>query len=565
LGDVAIEQDLIGNVEVLNCQTRGSALQAVLDGKADGTYVYTYTAQSFVNSDHTSSLKYSMVGSMSFDFKIYVRSSCDHELITILNKCIGQMPSDAMNQLITAYTANTPENMSFGQYLRAHPGVVAIAALLAAAAMGVIIALYLRSRWNKKLLHTTELANQNLEQQLAVVSALSRDYLNVYAINAKTNSVRVVKLTGYVPPGLEKNSQKELSYTVLVQDYINNRVYHEDREYLTKALELNTVVEKLSDSTEYSGSYRVQIDGEIHIYQFTCATRLEADGNFRDPGDFFLVGFRNIDEVVRRDQEQKAALETALAEAQRANIAKTTFLNSMSHDIRTPMNAIIGFTNLAVSHMGNQGQVEGYLGKILTSSKHLLSLINDILDMSRIESGKVRLEEKEVFLPEVIGDLQTIVQADMKEKQISLSVDMQGVTNETVICDKLRLNQVLLNILSNAIKYTGSGGAVGVCVTQTDDVLEGYGSYRFRIKDTGIGMSPEFLEHVFEPFEREQTSTVSGIQGTGLGLAITKNIVDMMNGTITVTSEVGVGSEFVVSFCFKVKEDSEKPDGPGTP
>ncbi|MDE6789457.1 MAG: response regulator [Ruminococcus sp.] len=226
----------------------------------------------------------------------------------------------------------------------------------------------------------------------------------------------------------------------------------------------------------------------------------------------------------------------------------------MSHDIRTPMNAVIGFTSLAVTHIDNKEQVQDYLGKILTSSNHLLSLINDVLDMSRIESGKVKIEEKEVSLPDIMHDLKTIVQADVKAKQLEFYIDTLDVVNETIICDKLRLNQVLLNILSNAMKYTKPGGMVSVRVIQTLEAQENYASYEFRIKDTGIGMSPEFLKHVFEPFEREQTATVSGIQGTGLGLAITKNIVDMMGGTITVESEEEKGSEFIVKFRFRVAD-----------
>ena len=552
LGDIAIEQDLIGNAAVLNCQTRESALQAVLDGRADATYVYTYTAQSFVNNDPTTSLQYSMVDSMRFDFRMYVRSSCDHELITILNKCIGQMPDDVMSQLITSYTANTPENMSFAQYMRAHPEVTVISVMLAAVIIGVMIALYLRSRWSKKLLQATERTNRELEEQLAIVNTLSRDYINVYAVNARTGSVRSVKIAGYAAAGLGPDSTKEALYHEVITDYINYRALPEDRQYLSEALALDTVTEKLKTSTEYSGSYRVLVDGVVHTYQFTCTTQVGIQGQ----DGFFLVGLRNIDEIVRREQEQNAVLETALAEAQRANIAKTTFLNNMSHDIRTPMNAIIGFTSLAVDHIENREQVKGYLGKILTSSKHLLSLINDILDMSRIESGKVKIEEDEASLPEILRDLKTIVQADVKTKQLSFHLDTLNVTNETIICDKLRLNQVLLNVLSNAMKYTKPGGTVSVRIIQTDDAPEGYASYQFRIKDTGIGMSKEFQAHLFEPFEREQTSTVSGIQGTGLGLAITKNIVDMMNGSITVTSEEGKGSEFVVSFQFRVKDDT---------
>ena len=558
-GDIAVEQDLIGNAAVLNCQTRESALQAVLDGKADATYVYLYTAQSFVNNDPTASLQYSVINSLRFDFQMYVRKSCDHELITILNKCIAQMPDDVITQLITEYTAEQTGNITLEQYLRAHPEVLVALVLLAAAAIGVIIALYLRSQWNQKLLNTTERANRKLEEQLGIVSTLSRDYINVYRVNAKTAATRPVKIAGYVAAGLKQNSPQETLYSDMIADYLEHRVFPEDREYMAGALAMETVCEKLQANPEYSGSYRALVDGEVHTYQFICAARLPEDGSGWERDGVFLVGFRNIDEIVRREQEQKAVLETALAEAQRANTAKTTFLNSMSHDIRTPMNAVLGFASLAATHIDNQKQVEGYLGKILTSGKHLLSLINDILDMSRIESGKVKIEENEASLPEILHDLKTIVQADVKSKQLNFQMDTLDVTNETIICDKLRLSQVLLNVLSNAMKYTGPGGTVSVRIIQTDDAPEGYASYQFRIKDTGIGMSEEFLQHLFEPFERERTATVSGIQGTGLGLAITEKIVRMMNGSITVTSEEGKGSEFVISFCFRVQEEPADP------
>ncbi|MDE6020897.1 MAG: response regulator, partial [Ruminococcus sp.] len=280
----------------------------------------------------------------------------------------------------------------------------------------------------------------------------------------------------------------------------------------------------------------------------------DVDKRQLEQNGFILAGFRNIDEMIRREKEQKEVLAEALAQAQYANNAKTTFLNNMSHDIRTPMNAIIGFTSLAVTHIDNKSQVQDYLGKIMTSSNHLLSLINDVLDMSRIESGKVKIEEKEVSLPDIMHDLKTIVQSDVKAKQLEFYIDTLDVVNETIICDKLRLNQVLLNILSNAMKYTKPGGMVSVRVIQTSEAQEDYASYEFRVKDTGIGMSPEFLKHVFEPFEREQTATVSGIQGTGLGLAITKNIVDMMGGTITVESEEKKGSEFIVTLRFRIAD-----------
>ena len=255
-------------------------------------------------------------------------------------------------------------------------------------------------------------------------------------------------------------------------------------------------------------------------------------------------------------QELNAKLQVAVEKAETANRAKSTFLSNMSHDIRTPMNAIIGFTTLALSNIDDTDRVKDYLGKTLASSNHLLSLINDVLDMSRIESGKIHLEEVEVNLSDVLHDLKTIVSGQIYAKQLELYMDAIDVTDEDVYCDKTRLNQILLNLLSNAIKFTPAGGTVSVRVRQLAGKVHGCGQYEFRIKDNGIGMSQEFAQKIFEPFERERTSTVSRIQGTGLGMAITKNIVDMMGGTIEVQTAQGKGTEFTV--CVPMRAQTEQ-------
>ena len=255
------------------------------------------------------------------------------------------------------------------------------------------------------------------------------------------------------------------------------------------------------------------------------------------------------------DKQVNQALSDAVAAAETANRAKSTFLSNMSHDIRTPMNAIIGFTTLALSNIDDKDRVKDYLTKTLASSNHLLSLINDVLDMSRIESGKLHLEEVEVNLSDVLHDLKTIVSGQIYAKQLELYMDAMDVTDEDVYCDKTRLNQILLNLLSNAIKFTPAGGTVSVRVRQLAGKVRGCGQYEFRIKDNGIGMSQEFAQKIFEPFERERTSTVSRIQGTGLGMAITKNIVDMMGGTIKVQTAQGKGSEFII--CLPMRTQAE--------
>jgi len=256
--------------------------------------------------------------------------------------------------------------------------------------------------------------------------------------------------------------------------------------------------------------------------------------------------------------ESQRALSDALVAAEHANRAKTVFLNNMSHDIRTPMNAIVGFTALAASHIDNKEQVQDYLGKISVSSQHLLSLINDVLDMSRIESGKVTIEETDVHLPDVIHGLRTIIQSNIVAKQLELFIDSQNVMHEDIITDKLRLNQVLLNILSNAIKFTPAGGTISFRVIEKPSSVNNIANFEFRIKDNGIGMSEEFQKSIFEAFSREKTSTVSGIQGTGLGMAIAKNIIDMMGGVIMVNSTEGKGSEFIVELPCKISSVSAK-------
>ncbi len=554
-GSEPLEHGLTDNVKVLDYETREQALKAVQNHKADAAYVYTYAAQQFVSQDTTNSLHYSIVNGAQFDFQMYVRNSCDHELVTILNKCIQQMPQDIQSQLIAKYTSYAPKDVTFVQFIRAHPGFLVILVLAVALAAGVIGILFLRAGWNRKVLAAVSQSKKELEAQLAIVNALSRDYVNVFAVNVREASSRVIKSNGYVACALNLDAEDRFSYVKVLQSYVKDRVHPQDQQYLAKALSLEKVTEQLEKADEYTGSFRILDHGETHNFQFTY---VNVDGIGQTNKGIILAGFRNIDEMVRREKEQKEILAEALAEANHANHAKTMFLNNMSHDIRTPMNAIIGFTSLAATHIEHTDLVRSYLGKIMTASRHLLSLINDVLDMSRIESGKVRIEEKEAGLPEMIHDLKTIVQSEIKAKQLEFHIDTVDVTNEQIICDKLRLNQVLLNTISNAMKYTKPGGMVSVRIIQTSDAPDGYASYQFRIKDNGIGMSKEFLKHVFEPFEREQTSTVSGIQGTGLGLAITKNIVDMMNGTITVESEEGKGTEFVICFQFRTADHPVK-------
>ena len=310
------------------------------------------------------------------------------------------------------------------------------------------------------------------------------------------------------------------------------------------------ILDKLPDihpgeQAEWDREYVHQKTGKVRWFHVTALCR-----EIRGSKKYILVlSDRTKEKKISRD------LEDAVNAAQSANRAKSTFLSSMSHDIRTPMNAIIGFTTLAIANVANTEKVQDYLAKILSSSNHLLSLINDVLDMSRIESGKIQLEEQEVNLSDVLHDIKTIISGQIHAKQLELYMDVLDVTDEDVFCDKTRLNQVLLNLLSNAIKFTPAGGTVSIRVAQLPNAPKGKGLYEIRVKDTGIGMSQEFAQRIFEPFERERTSTVSKIQGTGLGMAISKNIIDMMGGTIEVHTEKNKGTEFVIRLTLRLQSE----------
>ena len=264
---------------------------------------------------------------------------------------------------------------------------------------------------------------------------------------------------------------------------------------------------------------------------------------------FIMFNIYNL--MMRREKN----MEYEKVQAEQSNKAKSTFLSNMSHDIRTPMNAIIGYTNLIKKEAGLPKRTRDYLDKIEASNNHLLSLINDILDMSRIESGKMELDPQKSNIVTAMNEVRDLFATQMETKGLKFSVNVDHVMNKVVMCDTPRLNRVLLNLISNAFKFTPEGGSVTVTLKQTGGT-ESVGSYELRVKDTGMGMTPEFAKKVFAAYERDRT--VSNIQGTGLGMSITKSIVELMGGTIDVKTELGKGTEFIVRVEFPVLDEPEE-------
>ncbi len=378
--------------------------------------------------------------------------------------------------------------------------------------------------------------------RMQIINAIGTAFSSISLIDMQTGESEIIK----APEGVGEIPNWDLHMEEVKQDIIGRLIDPEHRDEFIKFADINTIGERIRGKKSISITTRT-IRG-TWMSALIVPQRYDEHGNIAA----VLLACSDISAEKEKEIEQDRNLRNALALAEHANKAKTNFLNSMSHDIRTPMNAIMGYTALATTHIDNKEQVMDYLQKISTSSQHLLSLINDVLDMSRIESGVVKLDESQVHLPDVLHDLRAIIQGNLLAKQHELYIDTQNIVHEDIVTDKLRLNQVLLNIVSNAIKFTPVGGTINIRVEEKPGSKPDYATYVFSVKDNGIGISKEFQNDIFAPFSREQTATKSGIQGTGLGMAISKNIVDMMGGTIKVNSTLGRGSEFIVTIECKI-------------
>ena len=424
-----------------------------------------------------------------------------------------------------------------------HTGMVLQMILIGLFAVYILV-LLVRGRARSKLLE-----KQNLQFGY-VLDGLNTLFSSRYLTADLENNT--YSYMGGIRP-LNIGQATEGAYDDIIAAHSRDIIGEDEQELFRQILSAPSVAELLSEEDTFNYECHVNRDGTEQWENLIAVCLQRKDGRVVR----VLYVRQNITDQVRKQREQTQALQDALMQAQRASKAKTTFLSNMSHDIRTPMNAIIGFTTIAISHIDSREQVKDCLQKVLSSSNHLLSLINDILDMSRIESGKVQIKEQECNISELTHNLVNIIQPQVKAKQLELFIDTFDINNEDVIADSLKLSQVFVNLLTNAVKYTPAGGSVSFRIRQQTTFHRGYGDYVFIVKDNGIGMAPDFVEHIFEPFEREASTTKTGIQGTGLGMSITKNIVEMMGGTITVQSEKGKGSEFRVELSLKL-QDVEK-------
>ena len=381
-----------------------------------------------------------------------------------------------------------------------------------------------------------------------ITGIFKESFMGMYVSAYYINLVDCSQLVFCRPEYIEKSYGSMDNYLESITRYILECVHEYDREKMIQVVQPSYIRERLKEEREFS-VYMRDISGG-HQKWYRCFITRGVDE------DHAGLAFTDITQKVAEDEAKAKELQKALTSARSASQYKTDFLNNMSHDIRTPMNAIVSFTDLAMDHISDPDQVKDSLVKISRSSAHLMSLINNVLDISCIESGKMTLCESGEDLCEMVNALRGMIQPDIEKKHMSYVVE-NNVVNSLVVCDRVRLGQVLMNILSNAVKFTPEGGSVSLKVEQKPSRRIGCASYVFTIKDNGIGMSPEFLEKIFVPFSREENTSVAAVEGAGLGLAITKDLVDLMGGRIGVGSEPGKGSEFTLHFDFKLHTGSK--------
>lgn len=396
----------------------------------------------------------------------------------------------------------------------------------------------------------TEKKAQQIEEQLhklAIIEGLCSDYEAILYVDLDEDRLLPYRLSSRLERQFHSGPQPS-SFRQFCTEYIKTWVYPEDQSLITLALDSTWIRKNILSLNTYYVNYRITDQNELQYFQLRIANA----GN-RESSGRVVIGSRRVDDEIQHEMEQKKLLEDALNHAQRANIAKNTFLANMSHDMRTPLNAITGFAALSENHLYEPEKLSEYIRKIHASSEQLLSLINDILEISRIESGTLQTEEAPCCLSDLINDFMESLSAKAEKKHISLSMDLSGVEHPYVFCDPLKIKQVLSYLGSNAIKYTKDEGWARISVVEQKTPTNNYASYRFCVEDNGIGIAPEHLEHIFDPFERIKNTTFSGIHGTGLGLTIAKRLVELMDGTITVESTLQKGSLFAFTLNLRIQ------------
>lgn len=396
------------------------------------------------------------------------------------------------------------------------------------------------------------IVNQEQLRRLELIEGLSIDYESIFYVDLDGNWMKAYRIGRRFKQKFSQNGQV-CTFEGFDSDYINKWVHPDDRGLLYGVANPDYIRKRLCENKTFHINYRICQDGKTAYIQLRVVN-VSTGGRISQ----VVMGYRDVDSEIIQEMKQRQMLTEALNEANMANKAKTLFLSNMSHDIRTPMNAIVGFTSLIKRNLEDKAKISGYLDMISASSDQLLQLLSGVLEISRLESGKVRVEEEECSLTEIARQVQTDFLPRAAAKNIAFSLDLSRLEHEIVNTDKLKLTQILVYLVDNAMKYTPKDGQVAISVVEeaAKEPQRSHAVYQFIVEDNGIGIGENLLEQIFEPFEREKNTTSSGIHGTGLGLAIAKDLAELIGGKMAVSSVVGEGSKFTLTLSLYMKADS---------
>lgn len=398
--------------------------------------------------------------------------------------------------------------------------------------------------------------SQERSQSLEMIQGLSVDYESIFYLDLETDTLQAYRLSKRVEEQL-KGMEAPYSFNRFAQKYVGICVSAEDRDMMGRVLTTEYLRDRMSRRDTYHMTYRVDSESGPEYLQLRC---VNVDG--KEKAGRVVLGVRLVDSEIVLQLDQKRLLEEALQQARVAEIARNTFLSNMSHDIRTPLNAIMGLTALVKTHAGDPERVRDYVGRIEVAGGQLLNLLSDVLELSRLESGKIIIEEAPCRLSDVVGDVERKLRSRAEQKGVRFTTDLSGTKGGEVYGDRARLAQVLSCLAENAVKYTPTGGEVRLCVWEESREMRDYSVCRFRVEDTGVGITPGFMKHLYEPFERERSTTQCGEQGTGLGLPIAKGLTDRLGGTLEVKSEPGKGTAFTLTLSMRLYHPEPREDGP---
>lgn len=388
-------------------------------------------------------------------------------------------------------------------------------------------------------------------QRLEVIEGLSSNYDSILYVDLDADRVQPYRLSSRIEHMFDKRLPS-CEYGSFFADYVRTWVHTEDQAMVAHTISPEQIRQKLIYTRTFYINYRTTENHEVQYLQL----RVAGVGNGHHVSRIVL-GARRVDEEIQYEIKQKKLFEDAWNQARQANITRTTFLSNMSHDMRTPLNAITGYTALARKHIQSPGMILDYLDKVDEAGDHLLRLVNHILEISRIESGAVEVVESEYPIGTIIEELRKNILPRAKAKEIDFSVDLSALMHPLVYCDKEKIVQILIYLCGNAVKYTENKGHVLLSVTEEREVAAGYAVYRFVVKDDGIGIDEKYLKRIFEPFERVSDTTSCGIYGTGLGLTLAQNLAEMMSGQLDVQSVPGQGSEFTFTLRLRFADGQE--------